>query len=937
MLLCLITLFTGKYRTKGSKVFQLILSHSYVEITFFLYLTRFGWFINISMIRINVFSSLFVLIIVVTVALVCTLMGVVSADSAIDETNTVRDISINSAFKAGEESVLLSTNDYLKQIARGTSSSFMDMFIEHRHTVQEVIGIVSAPGIETTSSWEFLFSLKSLLWNKFNNANRYRGVSQLGFLSASYQMIFYLESSKTIEKGTDQYHHVFMLINNGSEFDSTSTFGNKIGIPAPERTTVSQTHSWSGDAHNYPNGIKHAALGECNFEHTLAINSGGREKDDPCCFDNLGFADSHKHTWKFPIPEGVNGVESVRWSPPYPPNAGFGYMAIYAYGDYGKYNNGSRVGQIVLGVDMRQASRILKNINLKQSEDGSSKGRMFVVTRSSWWGPDPTTELKLVAVNKGNATAFDDAGNAVLQNPQNSTDEIISKTARYIENQPGKYQSMLQIPDAQLFTMTMRDGSSEKFFFQVTPLEDGFGIDWFFVIAIDRKIIMRSIEETMQSTLSSVNNSEHEVEEILGKNRIYLYLAVAGATLMFVILSSVVVIKATNPLVTLERDMAHIAVMNLDKVNAKRDLSVIAEVHRMQESFERMIHNLNEFRQFLPCSILVVNSSESDVKGPASPKSLAVGASSVISAKASLSSLKLSETDSHPHSHTSGNKLIQLKSGIRYLQTTILSVMLEDFGRWSVSKLANEEVQGDDVVTQIGQFADIVSFEVGRGKENNKGQIHQLSLGGGQITAIWTKKCSRDRTMECSLDIYDSLEIARQESRVPDLPVSVVLTHYKKSYYGNLGSIVKQPSVINSQSNWNITLHDVAFTHSIPVVTAAENYKDLMSNSFLLHPIDALHPQPEYRNAAGKLFHRPITTNSPVKLLRVYEICRSTLGGENWLYTDPQLNMSAAMESAFEKYIKDSNSASALESMLKYGPQPVKAWERLIKILQQDQ
>eukprot|EP01061_Rhynchopus_euleeides_P033566 TRINITY_DN5637_c0_g2_i3.p2 TRINITY_DN5637_c0_g2~~TRINITY_DN5637_c0_g2_i3.p2 ORF type:complete len:379 (+),score=89.95 TRINITY_DN5637_c0_g2_i3:1562-2698(+) len=59
-------------------------------------------------------------------------------------------------------------------------------------------------------------------------------------------------------------------------------------------------------------------------------------------------------------------------------------------------------------------------------------------------------------------------------------------------------------------------------------------------------------------------------------------------------------------------DMSHVAVMNLEAVDANRPLSVLSEVRGMETSFKQMLRNLIEYRQYLPQSVLIESVSEID-------------------------------------------------------------------------------------------------------------------------------------------------------------------------------------------------------------------------------------------------------------------------------------------------------------------------------------
>ena len=138
----------------------------------------------------------------------------------------------------------------------------------------------------------------------------------------------------------------------------------------------------------------------------------------------------------------------------------------------------------------------------------------------------------------------------------------------------------------------------------VKLLDNGLGINWYITTLIDREYVLGEVDRTTISTKQSVKESEDTVNGDLENARIVLYIVVVGVAILPIVLTVLLVLKITEPLMLLMRDMSYVAVMSLEHVDADRPLSKLSELNQMESSFKLMLNNLVEYRQYLPQSVL---------------------------------------------------------------------------------------------------------------------------------------------------------------------------------------------------------------------------------------------------------------------------------------------------------------------------------------------
>ena len=161
-------------------------------------------------------------------------------------------------------------------------------------------------------------------------------------------------------------------------------------------------------------------------------------------------------------------------------------------------------------------------------------------------------------------------------------------------------------------TLPTNRSEGEGFYARVTVLDNGRGLNWYIVALVDREYILGKVDRQNEATQADIRASESKVDEDLADARLLLYLVAVTVALIPIGLTVFLVFRITKPLIQLMKDMSHVAIMDLDSVDAARPLSSLTEVCEMEKSFKQMIKNLIEYRQYLPQSVLVDSVTEDE-------------------------------------------------------------------------------------------------------------------------------------------------------------------------------------------------------------------------------------------------------------------------------------------------------------------------------------
>ena len=149
---------------------------------------------------------------------------------------------------------------------------------------------------------------------------------------------------------------------------------------------------------------------------------------------------------------------------------------------------------------------------------------------------------------------------------------------------------------------------------RVQRVNDGYGVDWWLVITLDREYILGDIDRSTLAAQERIRDEVDSVDEKLVRSRIILVVTVVVASVLLMLLALMLVLRIVAPLVQLQEEMARVAVMNLSQVDETRAISNIEEVGHMQTSFLQMLRNLKEYRNYMPASVLVEDVSRTETE-----------------------------------------------------------------------------------------------------------------------------------------------------------------------------------------------------------------------------------------------------------------------------------------------------------------------------------
>eukprot|EP01060_Flectonema_neradi_P004824 TRINITY_DN13161_c0_g5_i2.p1 TRINITY_DN13161_c0_g5~~TRINITY_DN13161_c0_g5_i2.p1 ORF type:complete len:623 (+),score=79.34 TRINITY_DN13161_c0_g5_i2:857-2725(+) len=372
-----------------------------------------------------------------------------------------------------------------------------------------------------------------------------------------------------------------------------------------------------------------------------------------------------------------------------------GYTALLSMGIYTHPEaEVEKMGMAYNGLDIREISEFLHNVKI------GGRGRIYVCVRDTWLAnkmPPALVELYskdrlrtlnqthwLIGVSAGESIEpYEDAARAssITLHAVNATDPIIRNTARYIDQYPGQYETLVNETTASVHQFDIGDG--ELFFLKVMVFETTNGVNWYTVLVIDRDYILGTVDRRTTEVSASIKEQESHIEDDLQQSRIVLYIVISVATSCLIVASMVVVFFIVAPLMKLERSMASVALMKLQDVDTTAT-SHLKEVSMMQASFYKMITNLKEFRNYLPHSILeeaeATDVTESSDVGQSNPNKLKSPTEVVIQPTSTPFTRSSVDANSKTSSHTySEEGVLHGITDIRIKKISVLTINVTGF------------------------------------------------------------------------------------------------------------------------------------------------------------------------------------------------------------------------------------------------------------------
>ena len=533
------------------------------------------------------FNLLTVCCVVIT-GVICTVLTVTSGDDALNKTKKSRSESVDTCFMVGKDTVNARTTDYLSNVRSTTIDKISKFFEKFRHLSESlVMNMMTTDDQALAESWPFLESKRSTLYSLYDRFNTV-GLTGLAITNRKFAQIIYSEDEETIRRPRNEYHHHFVVQNNGSDYDAST------GISAVYRGAWGTVKPGYGT--HYPE-LGYISGPDCDWS---AVKTNGSEPSPLCSQgDNSAF-------FYGLLPLGMMvppGTDGVTWSPPLVIG---NYVAVFAFGTYTSRSdpNQDKLGMVYAAVDIRGVTDFLSGLVLP------GKTTIYTTMRSSWLG----TDLILTGVSRGKSVYVQwDEGEYYATTytipPSNATDPIISETAKYIDSVNGTYDAVRAMGDIHEYTIL-----NESFFLQVVPYEER-GIDWWVVVTVDRKYVLGQVDEQIAVTKTSIDKASKEIDDQLKMDRIVLVILICVTACFLLVLSFLLILKVTGPILKLRAEMASVAIMKLEEVEEHKGLSILNEVAGMQLSFFTMVTNLKEYRNYMPQSVLCVSDNTDDGDG----------------------------------------------------------------------------------------------------------------------------------------------------------------------------------------------------------------------------------------------------------------------------------------------------------------------------------
>eukprot|EP01062_Namystynia_karyoxenos_P010681 TRINITY_DN137_c0_g4_i1.p1 TRINITY_DN137_c0_g4~~TRINITY_DN137_c0_g4_i1.p1 ORF type:complete len:1170 (+),score=345.05 TRINITY_DN137_c0_g4_i1:116-3625(+) len=551
-------------------------------------------------------------------AAICVVLAVASADRALDEKDQQYAKALDAVTSTSQDSIESLTHVFVNTLVESERIQVLDY--------TRVFTRLSGMLVDDMKTWPAR-GLRDDVWDDWYPALAARfwasvphyfsaGLTGLGSINSKEGWtIWTYEHGRTLGNAPDGEHELFSTVSLGG---NNNTWHGMV-IPGDGRLDYSRPCCYvdgkdCGKADNPPanyTGFDYACYGIEQYNYrTLSL---------------------YQLTMLLPIfPPG-----QVRWSPLSISGSHVGVAAIGTWTD--NTAPSTKRGVYIVGADLRSIKGVYEKA--VRTTPGAEM-RIFSMVRHEFvyhaMGPQLASILDfknqhrlLTGVSHGSSEYeyrhWDAAANCFgclrrwVRIDTNASDYLIRQVAIEVNGTYDDYNATREI------TVSAAPGvAPEGFFVKSTVIEDSYGLNWWLVVVVDRAYVLEKVEKEVAQTQEDVRVGKQNIDDDIKQDRLILYIAVAGAAAAFIMLSVVFVSRVNAPLGRLLVEMQHVSEMDVDSVDENRSLSGLQEVQSMEVSFRKMIHNLREFRKYMPASILDDDGEEHDTgavsKGPPPPE-----------------------------------------------------------------------------------------------------------------------------------------------------------------------------------------------------------------------------------------------------------------------------------------------------------------------------
>eukprot|EP01063_Lacrimia_lanifica_P003925 TRINITY_DN1217_c0_g1_i4.p1 TRINITY_DN1217_c0_g1~~TRINITY_DN1217_c0_g1_i4.p1 ORF type:complete len:695 (+),score=301.29 TRINITY_DN1217_c0_g1_i4:156-2240(+) len=188
---------------------------------------------------------------------------------------------------------------------------------------------------------------------------------------------------------------------------------------------------------------------------------------------------------------------------------------------------------------------------------------------------------------------------------------VVGQHGRYVFAQDGNYDNATAL--SQESFIEWADGGGVEYWCS-TRLSRFSTLELYVNLLVPRSVVMESIDASEVKIRADKRASEEAVDGKKQDAMIVTIAVTASVALVLMGLSVALTHMILAPLNSLREDMACVATMHVEAVDLDAPLSKLSEVNSMEQSFQQLVRNLVEYKQYMPASILVHSSEdEADV------------------------------------------------------------------------------------------------------------------------------------------------------------------------------------------------------------------------------------------------------------------------------------------------------------------------------------
>ena len=174
---------------------------------------------------------------------------------------------------------------------------------------------------------------------------------------------------------------------------------------------------------------------------------------------------------------------------------------------------------------------------------------------------------------------------------------VIAEHGQFAFRLPRNYRDLVEMTKASFLKWS--DSNGTEFWTITSTIERG-TIFWYSTLLVPRTSVMDTIDASTNAirakVASDLSSADAQKEDAVTVMAIVTAVAVIGLLAIAVVFTRYI----TSPLLKLGREMANVAVMDLEAVDTGRAVSQLSEVGMMQRSFVTMVANLQKYKKFLP-------------------------------------------------------------------------------------------------------------------------------------------------------------------------------------------------------------------------------------------------------------------------------------------------------------------------------------------------